>query len=348
MDSLPLVSILIDNYNYDRFLTQAIESALNQTYPHVEVIVVDDGSTDNSRDVILSYGDRIIPVLKENGGQASAFNAAFECSHGEILFFLDADDVFLPNKVEQMVGLFDQIRSYNPDVLIFHSLEIIGNTGKRLDVDPAVDPLRGSCEWKDLDATKERKAVLDGALLQISTAAEVLKHANKYRYIPYLASPTSGFALTRSLAAQIFPLPCQGIKTCADDFLVKAASLLGDIYSSNEVFAQYRVHGNNNWWYQHKKPVKREFLHSVDDFLNTKLQQQGKQPIFSYFNSTHARVYYRGNCKNLRSYSAELMKLATRAITWHVDLRTVKLFIKALCLVAYSQFKSLDNTFKQT
>jgi len=75
VNELITVSIIIDNYNYGRFLGEAIDSALAQTYPHVEVIVVDDGSTDNSREVIAKYGDRIIPVLKENGGQASAFNA---------------------------------------------------------------------------------------------------------------------------------------------------------------------------------------------------------------------------------------------------------------------------------
>jgi glycosyltransferase involved in cell wall biosynthesis len=68
----PLVSIIINNYNYGRFLPDAIASALRQTYERVEVLVVDDGSTDHSREVMTSYGDQIIPILKENGGQASA------------------------------------------------------------------------------------------------------------------------------------------------------------------------------------------------------------------------------------------------------------------------------------
>jgi glycosyltransferase involved in cell wall biosynthesis len=70
MKDHPFVSILINNYNYGRFLQEAIDSALNQTYSPTEVIVVDDGSTDNSREIIASYGNKIIPVLKENGGQA--------------------------------------------------------------------------------------------------------------------------------------------------------------------------------------------------------------------------------------------------------------------------------------
>src|SRR5258708_23497185 len=102
----PLVSILINNYNYGRFLTNAIDSALAQTYQRIEVVIVDDGSTDNSREIISSYGDRIIPVLKENGGQASAFNAGVEASRGEILSFLDADDSFFPEKISHVVALF--------------------------------------------------------------------------------------------------------------------------------------------------------------------------------------------------------------------------------------------------
>ena len=64
----PLVTILINNYNYGRYLREAIDSALGQTYPFREVVVVDDGSTDNSRDIIRSYGSKILPILKENGG----------------------------------------------------------------------------------------------------------------------------------------------------------------------------------------------------------------------------------------------------------------------------------------
>src|ERR671933_952190 len=106
MKEQPLVSIAINNYNYARFLPQAIDSALNQTYPNVEVVVVDDGSTDNSREIIASYGSKIIPGLKENGGQASAFNAGFAASRGDVICFLDSDDAFLPEKVAEVIDAF--------------------------------------------------------------------------------------------------------------------------------------------------------------------------------------------------------------------------------------------------
>ena len=99
-------SIIISSYNYGRFLSEAIESALSQTYAPTEVIVVDDGSTDHSRDIIASYGDRITPLLKENGGQASAFNSGFRVSRGEVIFFLDSDDLLLPTVVERALEQF--------------------------------------------------------------------------------------------------------------------------------------------------------------------------------------------------------------------------------------------------
>src|ERR1700690_294673 len=101
-----LVSIIINNYNYARFLSTAIDSALSQSYRSIEVIVVDDGSTDNSRDIISAYGDRVIAVLKGNGGQASAFNAGVSASHGDIICFLDADDLFYRWKVSRVVEAF--------------------------------------------------------------------------------------------------------------------------------------------------------------------------------------------------------------------------------------------------
>jgi len=99
----PLVSVIINNYNYGRYLGQAIDSVLTQTYPNIEVIVVDDGSTDGSQEIIKSYGDKIISVLKANGGHASTFNAGFAVSKGDIICLLDSDDMFFSTKVAEIV-----------------------------------------------------------------------------------------------------------------------------------------------------------------------------------------------------------------------------------------------------
>lgn len=87
--------MIVNNYNYGQFLRQAIDSALNQTYPDTEVIVVDDGGGDRSPEIVTTYGNRIIPVRKQNGGLASALNAGLKVVLGILsYFFLDADDYF--------------------------------------------------------------------------------------------------------------------------------------------------------------------------------------------------------------------------------------------------------------
>src|SRR5690242_6951979 len=106
MSMTPLVSVVVNNYNYGSFLKDAIDSALAQTHRNTEVIVVDDGSTDDSRAIIAAYGDRVVPVLKENGGQASAFNSGLARSRGEVVLFLDADDMLLPTAVEHALPSF--------------------------------------------------------------------------------------------------------------------------------------------------------------------------------------------------------------------------------------------------
>jgi glycosyltransferase involved in cell wall biosynthesis len=101
---LRVVSIVISSFNYERFLAQAIDSALSQTWPPVEVIVVDDGSTDASQAVIERYGAHVHAIVKPNGGQGSTLNAGFARSRGDVVMFLDSDDVLLPTAVEQVVA----------------------------------------------------------------------------------------------------------------------------------------------------------------------------------------------------------------------------------------------------
>ncbi len=101
----PLVSVIESNFNYAPFLSAAVDSALEQTHTPIEVVVVDDGSTDASRSLIESYGARITPVFKQNGGMASALNAGFRASAGDIVIFLDSDDVLLPTAAAAAVEL---------------------------------------------------------------------------------------------------------------------------------------------------------------------------------------------------------------------------------------------------
>ena len=90
-------SIIINNYNYGQFVGQAIESALEQTHP-AQVIAVDDGSTDDSREIIARFDSRVLPIFKPNGGQGSAMNDGFAMATGDIVLFLDSDDSRTPTR----------------------------------------------------------------------------------------------------------------------------------------------------------------------------------------------------------------------------------------------------------
>lgn len=102
----PLVSVIIPNYNYAHYLPQAIDSALGQTYPRVDVVVVDDGSRDTSTAVLESYGGRIRWVSQRNQGVSAVRNQGVRLSRGEYLAFLDADDYWLPTKLERQMERF--------------------------------------------------------------------------------------------------------------------------------------------------------------------------------------------------------------------------------------------------
>lgn len=104
MITAPKVSIVIRNYNYAEFLPDALDSALNQTYSPVEIIVVDDGSTDRSREILDAYATRCLIVLQANGGEGSAVNAGFAAASGDIVLFLDADDVLAAETVLLVVS----------------------------------------------------------------------------------------------------------------------------------------------------------------------------------------------------------------------------------------------------
>jgi glycosyltransferase involved in cell wall biosynthesis len=103
----PLVSAIIPTYNCSRYLEEAIDSALAQTYPHVEVVVVDDGSTDQTAGVAASYGNAVKYVYQENRGTATARNTGIAHSRGELIALLDHDDRWLPEKLERQVPYFE-------------------------------------------------------------------------------------------------------------------------------------------------------------------------------------------------------------------------------------------------
>jgi glycosyltransferase involved in cell wall biosynthesis len=123
------ISAIIPTYNYGRFLREAIDSVLAQTYPVLELIVVDDGSTDDTPQILASYGDRVRAIFQTNGGVGVARNRGIAQARGEYVAFLDSDDVWLSRKLEKEIALFDA----DPDLGLVHSgAETFDNSGKTL------------------------------------------------------------------------------------------------------------------------------------------------------------------------------------------------------------------------
>jgi glycosyltransferase involved in cell wall biosynthesis len=110
----PLVSVVIPTYNRAAEVCSAIDNALGQTYQNIEIIVVDDGSTDDTQARLKSYGDRIRVVAKENGGPAVARNRGAAIARGEIIAFQDDDDLWEPTKLERQVAL---LQKFGPEVV---------------------------------------------------------------------------------------------------------------------------------------------------------------------------------------------------------------------------------------
>ena len=208
----PLVTVAIDNYNYDAYIAAAIESALGQTYPHVEVVVVDDGSTDASREIISRYADRVKAVLKQNEGMVSATNAGFEASTGDVIIFLNADDLLAPTALERIAPLFASealVKAHWP-------LRVIDAEGNESG---------GTVPASDLPSGELRKQVI----------------AQGPACCPY--PPMSGNAWSRRLLERTLPVPPEGLDP--DSYLAALAPVYGTIGAVNDPLGFYRVHGTN-------------------------------------------------------------------------------------------------------
>jgi hypothetical protein len=211
-----MVSVVVTNFNYAEFLGEAIESALGQRAVKTEVVIVDDGSTDGSRAVLGSYAGRVTTVLKRNGGQASAFNAGFRATRGDIVIFLDADDVLLPRTAARVSRLFARRRQ---TVKVHYRLEVVDANGRPTGafLPPLTRPLpEGNIRERVLSAPDD---------------------------MPY--PPTSGNAFSAAALRTLLPMPEGPYTRLADVYLLSLAPLLGPVARLDDVGGQYRAHTRN-------------------------------------------------------------------------------------------------------
>lgn len=208
-----LVSIVVTNYNYEKFLAQAIDSCLGQDFENVEVVVVDDGSTDRSREIIEGYGDSVVVVVKENGGLASAVNAGFAASRGDLVCLLDSDDAFTTDKVSKVVEAWER----QPDAfLLYHQLRTMDAAGE----------LNGS-PWPS--------RVWKGDISH--------RIARSGGWWP--RPTTSGLCFARSYLERVLPMPT-GRRDFPDAYLPPPAAMLAPVVGIREPLGLYRVHGNSS------------------------------------------------------------------------------------------------------
>ena len=127
IDFKPLVSIIIPVYNGEDYIAEAIDSALAQTYKNIEIIIVNDGSTDKTERICKLYGNKVDYYYKTNGGVASALNYGIRKSKGEFISWLSHDDIYYKHKIEKQIQILNNLR--NKNTIIFSNIEYIDSKG---------------------------------------------------------------------------------------------------------------------------------------------------------------------------------------------------------------------------
>jgi glycosyltransferase involved in cell wall biosynthesis len=232
---MPRVSVTIPTFNCARYLGRAIDSALAQTYPDYEIVVVDDGSTDDTRAVLAPYGDRIRYVYQSNGGLSSARNLALARATGELIAYLDADDLWAPRRLETQVAFLDA----HPECGFVHSdVTIIDEADRvlhrRFNAESGRPVPQGHCTLDllrhchvQVPTVLERRACID----RVGTFDGRLKTAQDYLH--WICIAMDGFAvgyvdeplaMYRRTASSLSSSP----RRVLDDYVTIFEELLGD------------------------------------------------------------------------------------------------------------------------
>jgi glycosyltransferase involved in cell wall biosynthesis len=244
----PLATVVIVNYNYEKFVAAAIDSALEQTYKPLEVVVVDDGSTDGSRTIIEGYKDRVRTVLQTNGGQGAAYNAGWRAAHGEFVLFLDSDDVLTKDAIAKVVDAFKG----NDAVKVQFYLA---------QVDRNLKPL--------------------GFLLPSYNFSPLPTRQQIANYGYYVSPPASGNAFRKSFLDDIMPIADEELyRHAPDGYTTGLAGLDGGVLSISETLGYYRVHGDN---YGGESGIKSlEQLHHM--FVRDIMREDSEHAFGDHFN----------------------------------------------------------------
>jgi len=236
-----LITVLIDTYNCGHFIEQAVDSVLAQDFPteQMEILVVDDGSTDDTAERVRKYGDQVQYFCKPNGGQASAFNFGIERARGEIVAFLDGDDYWLPGKLNRVAGEFEQ----QPEAgMVYHNFFYKRNESPD---ELSVARLAGSSGF-------------------LSNTRESLLSYDFY--------PTATLAFRRSVLQRLLPVP-ESLVVQADAHLCACVIFVAPIVYIDQPLTVYRIHEGNLWnWAGNTPPGRRVF--EGDPAARARLERQ--------------------------------------------------------------------------
>jgi glycosyltransferase involved in cell wall biosynthesis len=221
----PSISIIINNFNYGRYLRECIQSALNQTYEAVQVIVVDDGSTDDSRLIISEFDAEIVSVLQANAGQAAAMNAGFLVSNGDLVHFVDSDDFLQPDSAANIAEAW----TFECAKIQFR-LAVVDANGLVSNTHPAPNEFMPSGDVTHL-------ILADGG---------------------YTCPVTTGNVYARQALCRVLPIPEAEFRISADGYLNAAVPFFGSVISIDKTLGAYRVHETNRWAYN--RVLKPELL----------------------------------------------------------------------------------------
>jgi glycosyltransferase involved in cell wall biosynthesis len=228
-------SVIMANYNGGKYIGEAIESVLMQDFEDYEFIIIDDGSTDNSREIISSYHERnssrIKPIFSNiNQGQGESFNVGIAAARGELISFLDSDDIWFPEKLRMVDKTFG---SMERTVVHQHNLCIVRN-GK-----PTDEPFREAMMVGNYFSHVQRSGGIN---------------------IPQFVA-TSGLTFPRSVLEKVGPIP-KDFRTCADGYLTRTCFCYGEVMSVNRFWGGYRLH-DENLTYQNRSFDSQRYISAL-------------------------------------------------------------------------------------
>jgi glycosyltransferase involved in cell wall biosynthesis len=276
------VSIVINNYNYAQYLGEAISSALEQEEPALEVIVVDDGSTDSSHEVIESFGSRIQAIFQRNGGQAAAFNTGIRAAKGDWIWLLDADDSLKPDAVRKASTL----------------------------TAPGIARIAMGMEQIDAEGTPIGTKAPNGGRAFEGSLRDVLLLQGGLPSIP-----TSGNLFSREALLAILPVPESSFRICADAYLFVMTGKFGRMKLDTSIVANYRIHGENNFFrHNTNAPDPKALTKELDNVLLTLALFDDYGQTISPTDRKKIRSYWLGDQVLLMVLRAKLARLPHPAL----------------------------------